>query len=106
MQSPISNDCLKVKIDGHTEPQLAPKLLLWVSVRELHNKLVRVTIDGGIKEARDKGDNIIICDYKLRSLLPPQFKKCRQDTRSCVVENITYLTKVCIHHYYHGVIVI
>ena len=28
VQSPIVNDCLKVNIDGHTEPQLVPKLLL------------------------------------------------------------------------------
>ena len=33
VQSPIVNDCLKVKIDGHTEPQLVPKLLLQLSVR-------------------------------------------------------------------------
>ena len=35
VQSPISNNCLKVKIDGYTEPQMFPKLLLRVSVREL-----------------------------------------------------------------------
>ena len=28
VQSPIFNNCLKVKIDGHTETQLVPKLLL------------------------------------------------------------------------------
>ena len=95
-----------MKIDGHTEPQLVPKLLLQVSVREIHNNLVIATKDGGLKEARDEDDNIIISDSTLRSLLTTQFKKCRQDTRSCVVENITYLTKVCIHHYYRGVIVI
>ena len=49
VQSPIANDCLKVKIDGYTEPQLVPKLLLHVSVRELYNKLVRNTIYGGLK---------------------------------------------------------
>ena len=31
-------------------------------------------IDGGLKEARDEDDNIIISDSTLRSLLPPQFK--------------------------------
>ena len=31
--SPIENDCLKVKMDGYTEPQLVPKLLFQVSVR-------------------------------------------------------------------------
>ena len=32
MQLPIINDCLKVNIDVHPEPQLFPKLLLQVSV--------------------------------------------------------------------------
>ena len=53
VQSPIANDCMKVKIDGHTEPQLVPKLLLQVSVRELHDNLVGDTYNGGLKEARD-----------------------------------------------------
>ena len=33
VQSPISNDFLKVMFDDQTEPQLVPKLLLHVSVR-------------------------------------------------------------------------
>ena len=53
VQSPIVNECLKVKIYGHTEPQLVPKLLLQVSVREIHNNLVRDTDNGGLKEARN-----------------------------------------------------
>ena len=40
LQSPIVNDFLKVKIYGHTELQLVPKLLFHVSVRELHNNPV------------------------------------------------------------------
>ena len=48
VQSPIGNDCLKVKIDGHTKPQLVPKCLLKVSVRELYNNLVSDTVDGGL----------------------------------------------------------
>ena len=71
MQSPIANDCLKVIIDGYTEPQLVPKNLLQVSVRELHNNLVCAKKDGGLKEARYEDDNIIISDSTLRSLLPP-----------------------------------
>ena len=74
VQSLIDNDCLKVKIDGHTEPQLVPTLLLHVSVREIHNNLVRATIDGGLKEARHEYDNIIISDSTLRSIFTPQFK--------------------------------
>ena len=66
---------MKVKIDGYTELQLFPKLLFQVSVRELHNNLVSATKYGGLKEARDEDDNIIISDSTLCLLLPPQFKK-------------------------------
>ena len=72
MQSPIVNDCLKVKIDGQTEPQLVPKHLLQVSVRELYNNIVSDTIYDGLKEAIYEDDNILISDSKLSSLLTPQ----------------------------------
>ena len=64
-----------MKIDDYTEPQPVPNFLLQVSVRELHNNLVSVTIYGVLKEARDEYDNIIISDYTIHSLLSPQFKK-------------------------------
>ena len=47
VQSPISKYCLKVMLDDQTEPQLVPKNLLQVSVRELHNSLVSDQNDGG-----------------------------------------------------------
>ena len=72
VKSPIANDCLKVKLDGYTEPQLVPKFLLHVSARELYDILVFTTQDGGRKEARDEYNNIIISDSTLRSILPPQ----------------------------------
>ena len=40
LQSKIANYCLKLKIDGYTEPQLVPKLLLQVSVRDFIKILV------------------------------------------------------------------
>ena len=58
-----------------TEPTLVPKLLLQVSVRELHNSLVSDPTDGGLKDARDEDDKIIIGNSTLRSLLPPQLKQ-------------------------------
>ena len=75
VQSPISNDFLEVMLNDQTETQLVPKLLLQVSVRELHNSLVSDPNDGGLKDARYKGDNIIISDSTLRSLFPPQLKQ-------------------------------
>ena len=74
-QSPISNDCLKVLLDYQTEPQLVPKLLLQVSVRELHNSLVSDPNDGCLKDARDEDSNIIISDSTFCSLFPPQLKQ-------------------------------
>ena len=74
VQSPISNDCLKVMFDDQTKPQLVPNLLLRVSVKEMHNSLVIYPNGGGIKDAKDENVNIIINDYTLRSLLPTQLK--------------------------------
>ena len=97
------NDSLKVNIDGHTRPQITPKMLLWVSSREIHNSLVSDPDYGGLKEAIYAENNIIISDFTLCSLFPPP-KKCQHNTRSCVVVNVVYMPKVYILHYYHGVI--
>ena len=94
VQSPILNVCLKMNIDGHTRPKIVPRLLLQVPAQELHNILVSDPLDGGIKEARDANNNTIISDSTLRSLFPPQLKKCHQDTRSCVVLNVEFLIRV------------
>ena len=104
VQSPICNDFLKVIFDDQTEPQLVPKLLLQVSVRELQNSLVSDPIDGSIKYTRYEENNIIISDYKVCSLFPPQVEKITHDTRSCVVVNVGSLLKVYIHHCYPGVV--
>ena len=52
-----------------------PKLLLQVSVRELHIILFSDPNYGGLKEARDEENNIMISDSTLHTLLPPQLKK-------------------------------
>ena len=49
VKSPIVNDCLKVKIDGQTETQVVPKLIFWVSIRELNKNLVSNAKNGGLK---------------------------------------------------------
>ena len=69
VQSPLSNDCLKVMLDDQTEPQLVPNFLLRVSVRELHNSLVNDPNNGGLKDSRDEDGKIIISDSTLHSLL-------------------------------------
>ena len=75
MQSPISNDWLKVSIAGHYEPQVATKLLLKVSVRELNNIMVSPPEGYGLKEAIYANNNIIISDSTLHTIISPQYKK-------------------------------
>ena len=60
--------------DDQTETQQVQKILLHVSVRELHNSLVSDTNDGGLKDAKDEYDSIIISDSTLHLLFPPQLK--------------------------------
>ena len=62
-------------LDNQSEPQLVPKLLLQVYVREIYNSFVSDPNDGGLKDARDEYGKIIISDSTLGSLLPPQLKK-------------------------------
>ena len=66
VQSPISNNCIKVMLDDQTKPQLVPKFLLQVSVRELHISVVSDPHDGGLKDARYEYGKIIISDSILR----------------------------------------
>ena len=84
------NDSLKVNIYGHTRPKIVPKLLLQVSIREILNSLVSDPNDGGIKEARDAENNIIINYYTLRSLFPPELKKMSEQFK------VMYGSKCCI----------
>ena len=58
-----------------TMEKCMPNLLLQVYVQELHNSLWSIPEESGMKEARDKDNNIIISDSILRHILPPQLKK-------------------------------
>ena len=61
--------------------------------------------EGGLKEARDSVNNIIISDSMLHNIFPPQLKKIFHEIKLCVVVSVSYLPKVCIHIYYHVAIV-
>ena len=61
----IANNCLKVSIGGHSEPQLVSKFLPQVSAQELHNSMVSPPEEGVLKGARYADNNIISSDYIL-----------------------------------------
>ena len=75
-----------------------------MSVREINNILVSDPNYGGLKDARDEVDKIIISDSTFRSLLPPQLKKISAIYKDMCGVNVVYLIKVYIHHCYPGVI--
>ena len=106
VQSPISNDFLKVMCDDHTETQLVPKFLLQVSIRELYNILVSDPDDGGLKDARDEENNIIISDSTFCSLLPPQLKqmssryKVMCGCKCCISAKIIHSSLISWHDRY------
>ena len=75
VQSPVFNNCLKVNIDGHKEPQIVPKLLQQVFVIKTNNILVSDPLYVRLKEVRDAENIIIVSDSTLHLLLLPQFKK-------------------------------
>ena len=72
---PNGKDTLKIKMEGQKDPVLMEKLLIQISIRELHNDLVKPMSEGGFAGARDKEGNIIIGDTTLKRLLPPQLRK-------------------------------
>ena len=74
MNYPIANDCLRVYFGGHSEPQVGPKLLLQVYVQEPHNIMESPQEECGLKEEIYVENNIIIIDYTVHSILPPQLK--------------------------------
>ena len=75
MQYPLANYCLYVSIYGISKKQLLPKLLLQVSVQELHNSTVSPPEECVLKEVRDAYNNIIVDDSTFHDIIPPQLKK-------------------------------
>jgi hypothetical protein len=73
--SPIAKDTLLVLNKETGEKERVGKLLLEISVRELHNWLVGPVEDGGLASARDANGKVLISDTALRYLLPPQLRK-------------------------------
>ena len=67
----IMNDMVQVKdkIDP-TKNSFVPKLLLQISIRELHCNLIEL-----LPEATNEDGNTLISDTKPRQILPPHSKK-------------------------------
>ena len=64
-----------MSIDSNCETQMVTKLILQVSDWENCNRIVIPPEEGGLKEARDEENNIIISNSTLGNIMTPQVKK-------------------------------
>ena len=98
MKSPIVNDCLKVNIDGPTEPQLVP---IFFCRSPFKNFIISLLVTQKMAESKKQEMNRIISLLVILQYVHychPNEKKCHQYTRSCVVASVVYLKKVYITH--------
>ena len=71
MRSPLANDMVTVKdLEDSTKFIKVPKLLLQVSIRELHTDVI-----DNVEGATNPAGNPVISDTKLREILPPEVKR-------------------------------
>jgi hypothetical protein len=68
IQSPITNDTLLIGNRNTGVTTRVPKLLIEISIRELHNDLLELPGSGGLAEARDAEGKVII-SYSVFSFL-------------------------------------
>ena len=97
---PISNDTLLVS--DHNQPGKkirVSKLLLQISIRELHNYLIPKSRIYQLKEAiyESKGEPLI-SDVALRVLMPKNVQKLQTGTNRCVAAKYVLLFAPFKHH--------
>jgi len=75
LESPIVNDTILIynPLTGKKD-KCVPKLLLMISVRELHNDLLKPVEEGGFEYAWTEDGKVLISDTMLRSLKPKELK--------------------------------
>jgi hypothetical protein len=72
VDSPIARDTLLIKDPETGKKVRTGKVLLEVSVRELHNDLLDLPANGGLDCAKNAEGKVLISDTALRYLLPPK----------------------------------
>ena len=59
------NDRVNIKLTGKDEKKYVTKLLLKISIRNIHKDMVHPVSQSGLSEARDRKSNITISDSVL-----------------------------------------
>ena len=86
VESPITNETLLIHNLVTGQKERVSKLLLQISIRELHNDMLLPPDEGGFKEAWDETGNVRISDTALRALLPEQARKVRFVSKSATTK--------------------
>jgi hypothetical protein len=95
VESPIAGETIWVRNLETGEREQVAKLLLQITIRELHNDMLLSPEKGGFKEAKDEVGNVLISDTALRALLPEQVRRMTpRHKQMCGCE-------VCIQMGYH-----
>ena len=90
----FARDTMKVCIDNSNEKVVVPKYFPQIPICELHSDLIKPAQDGGFAEARDDNGRVIIGDFNLYKLIPPNAKLMSKQRRilcgckSCVSADI------------------
>jgi hypothetical protein len=74
VQSPIARDTIQVYNQETKKKEPVPKLLLMISVWELHNDMAKPVEAGGFEYAYSDNGKLLISDTMLRSLLPKELR--------------------------------
>jgi hypothetical protein len=78
INSPICYETLLIKAPGCNQKTQVGKLLLDISVRELHNKMVSDVIDGGLANARNLNGKVTVSDTTLRRIIKQDIPQLRR----------------------------
>ena len=73
--SPIAKDTILVrdKLTGRKDQRVG-KYLIQISIRELHNDLIKSKNEGSLEEVWN-GKKLLVCDTGLRYIIPSNVKK-------------------------------
>ena len=90
-RSPLYKDMLIWKQPCGTTQKIE-KLLITISIVELHNDMIKPEADGGLKGVRDPEGNVLISDIALRDNLPFNLKPLKERHKQvCGCETCTMM---------------
>eukprot|EP00957_Ditylum_brightwellii_P051665 3917696-Ditylum_brightwellii.AAC.1 len=86
---------MKFFIGNSNEKVVVPKYFLQILICELHSDLFKPAQDGGLTEARNNNDRVIISDFNLCKLIPPNVLPMSKQKEFFVAVRFVYQLIFC-----------